>query len=269
MPHIVSGRLRTIIVEDGCVVNHDLSVATPGIAFADSHTVFDFIARRFRGRTAGELFAAARRRFALAASKLTDHRFDRKYGTETSALVENANMRDVRSDNLARGIRYEPTRAAPFRRVMRAARIPAAGSFLDIGCGKGRVCLLAAEHGFARVIGIDYSRHLCETARANVERFQRRSGKSFEADIRAMDAAGYVFNGDERVVYLFNPFDGEVLARVMEHLLASLRQEPREMWIVYHNPVWRGVIERSGAFEAVGDWSAGGGLFAVYKTRAA
>ena len=262
----MSGRLRTIIIEERRVVNHDLSVATPGIAFADLHNVVDFTPRRFRGRSAGELFAAARRRFALAASKLADRFFDARYGTETSAVVENAHMRDVTSDHLARGIRYEPTRAIPFRRVLRAARIPSDGVFLDMGCGKGRVCMLAAEHGFTQIIGIDYSPSLCELARANMEVFRRRSGKQFEADMRVLDATRYVFAGDERVVYLFNPFDGVVLARVMENMLASLAQQPRELWLVYHNPVWRDVIDQSGAFDVVGEWIVGGARFAVYRS---
>ena len=256
-----------MIVEDGRVVNHDLSVATPAIAFADSHNVVDFIPRRFRGRSMGELFAAARRRCALETSKFADRFFDFRYGTETSALVENMAMRDVTSNNLSRGIRYEPTRAMPFRHVLRAARIPTDGAFVDVGCGKGRVCMLAVEYGFVRVVGIDYSPRLCELARRNLEIFKQRTGRQFEADIRALDSVDFAFAGDESVVYLFNPFDGVVLSGMMKQLLASLAQRPRRVWIVYHNPVWREVIESSGAFDTAGEWNAGGGRFVVYKSR--
>lgn len=216
----------------------------------------------------GELFAAARRRWALETSKFADRFFDSRYGTETSVLVENVALRDVTSDNLARGIRYEPTRAIPFGRVLRAARVPRQGVFVDMGCGKGRVCMLAIEYGFARVVGIDYSARLCELARKNLEIFKQRTGRKFEADIRAEDAVSYQFSGDETVLYLFNPFDGAVLGQVIEPLLTSLAARPREVWIVYHNPVWREVIERRNAFDLVGEWSAGGGRFVVYKSRA-
>ena len=216
----------------------------------------------------GELFAAARRRCALERSKFADRFFDTRYGTETSALVENAHMRDVTSDNLSRGIRYEPTRALPLRRVLRAAHIPTEGVFVDMGCGKGRVCMLAIEHGFARIVGIDYSPRLCELARKNLEIFKQRTGREFEADIRGVDAVNYQFAGDETVLYLFNPFDGAVLGQVIGPLLASLAKRPRAVWVVYHNPVWREVIESSGAFDAVGEWIAGGGRFVVYKSRA-
>src|SRR5262245_4761418 len=207
-----------MIVEDGRVVNHHLSVATPGIAIADSHNVVDFIPRRFRGRSAGELFAAARRRFALQTSKLVDRFFDARHGTETAAPVENTELRDVTSTNLARGIRYEPTRAIPLRRVLRAARIPTDGTFVDVGGGKGRACMLAVEHGFERVVGIDYSPHLCAIARRNLDIFAARSGKHFARDIRSMDATEYAFSGDDSVVYLFNPFDDAVLERVLQRV---------------------------------------------------
>ena len=84
--------------------------------------------------------------------------------------------------------------------------------------------------------------------------------------MRVLDATRYDFTGDERVVYLFNPFDGVVLARVMENMLASLARQPRELWLVYHNPVWREVIDQSGAFHIVGEWIAGGARFAVYRS---
>ena len=69
---------------------------------------------------------------AVAISSLADRHFDAAFGTETHAVVENVDLSDVASQNLARGIRYEPTRAIPFRRLLRAAHIPPAGSFVDL-----------------------------------------------------------------------------------------------------------------------------------------
>jgi hypothetical protein len=84
-----------------------------------------------------------------------------------------------------------------------------------------------------------------------------------------MDAADYAFARDDRVLYLYNPFDATVLAAVMARLGKSLDAHPRPMWIIYHNPVWRDVIEQNGAFAHVGDWWLGGCLFAVYRREAA
>lgn len=208
---------------------------------------------------------SVRRRIAIAASALADRHFDRVFGTETRGVVENADLRDVTSANLARGIRYQPTRAIPFRRLLGAARIPAEGAFVDLGCGKGRACMLAVMHGFAKVTGVDYSPELCRIAVRNFDAFRRRTGRNFTSTVRSMDAADYAFAPDDTVLFLYNPFDAAVLAAVLARLRTSLDAHPRRVWFVYHNPVWRDVVETSGLFVRAGDWSFGGYQFAVYR----
>ena len=48
---------------------------------------------------------------------------------------------------------------------------------MDLGCGKGRVLMLAVEYGFARVTGVDYSASLCEIARRNLDVLRARTGR--------------------------------------------------------------------------------------------
>lgn len=205
------------------------------------------------------------RRIATAASALADRHFDLVFGTETRGVVENADLRDVTSSNLARGIRYEPTRAIPFRRVLRAARIPGEGAFVDLGCGKGRACMLAVRHGFAKVVAVDYSPELCRIAARNFEVLRRRTGRDFTSTVRSMDATDYAFAPDDTVLYLYNPFDASVLSAVLVRLRTSLDTHPRRVWFVYQNPLWRGAVESSGLFGRVGNWSFGGCQFAVYR----
>jgi len=218
---------------------------------------------RHRGLAATAV--AARRRIATIAGVLADRHFDLIFGTETRTVVENADLRDVTSANLERGIRYEPTRAIPFRRVLRAARVPSEGAFVDLGCGKGRACILAVLHGFSKVVGVDYSPALCRIAERNFDVLRRRTGRSFRSTVRAMDAIDYAFAPDDTVLYLYNPFDGSVLSAVFERLRSSLGAHPRRVWFVYHNPVWRDTVEASGLFVLAGEWSFEGCRFAVYR----
>lgn len=208
---------------------------------------------------------AARRRIATVAGGLADRHFDLLFGTETRAVVENADLRDVASANLARGIRYEPTRAIPFRRLQRAARIPSEGAFVDLGCGKGRACMLAVLHGFTNVVGVDYSPELCRVAERNFEVFRRRTGRNFRSTVRAMDATEYTFAPDDTVLYLYNPFDSLVLSAVLARLRASLDAHPRRVWFIYQNLMWRDTVEASGLFVLAGEWSFEGCRFAVYR----
>lgn len=220
---------------------------------------------RTRGLTA--TLRSARRHLAEFASRLADRRFDRRLRTDTRGTVENVALTDAPADRRAHGIRYEPTRGRPLKRLLRAAGVPGSGTFVDIGCGKGRVLMLAAERGFPRVTGVDYSATLCNIARANLERVRIRTGLRFEATIHNLDAAAYAFQPGDRVVYLYNPFDAVVLRPVIDNLCASLRQHPRDLWLIYHRPEWRAVIEESEEFDAAGTWCFGGCEFAVYRAR--
>jgi SAM-dependent methyltransferase len=195
-----------------------------------------------------------------------DRGFDGRHGSETHRIVENADLADVTSPNLAHGIRYEPTPAVPFQRLMRAAAIPARGTFVDIGCGKGRTLMLAGLLGFERVTGVEYAPSLCAIARRNLDRLRTGHGLQLDATLHAIDATEYAFTGDDTVVYLFNPFDDTVLSPVLENLRASLAAHPRTVWLIYSRPVWRRVVEESRLFSQVEDYSTGGRVNAVFRT---
>jgi SAM-dependent methyltransferase len=225
------------------------------------------VRRSLRQNGLRHTFRAALRHLSTSISRLIDRHFDPAFGTETRRVVENDALEGVVSPNLGRGIRYEPTRAIPFRQVLRAARIPTGGGFVDLGCGKGRALILAAQSGFKQVTGVDYSPQLCSIAERNLAAFRSRTRRAFRSRVVAMDAADYAFTKEDTVVYLFNPFDAVVLAAVVARLRRSLERYPRTVWIVYHNPVWRASIEATGAFQHVGDYTRGGTIFAVYRSR--
>jgi len=224
------------------------------------------IGRSLRNHGARHTFYAALRHVNSAFSRLVDRHFDMAFGTDTRGVIENRAQADVESPNRARGIRYEPTRALPLRHVLRAARIPTDGGFVDIGCGKGRGLIVAVLCGFSHVSGVDYSPTLCSVAQRNLDIVRRRTRRQFTSSVFPMDAADYAFAAHDTVVYLFNPFDAVVLAAVLMRLRRSLEEHPRTVWIVYHNPVWRAVIEHTDAFTHVRDYPAGGGVFAVYRS---
>jgi hypothetical protein len=50
---------------------------------------------------------------------------------------------------------YLPAEPAAVRVLLSCLRNPTAYTFLDLGCGKGRVLALAAEAGFQRIIGVE------------------------------------------------------------------------------------------------------------------
>src|SRR5262245_4264326 len=85
----------------------------------------------------------------IAFSLLVDLTFDWRHGTKTIAPAELDRLH-VPSPNKFHGVRYQATRARPFRRLLRELALPTGGTFVDLGSGKGRVLLLAAQAGFSR-----------------------------------------------------------------------------------------------------------------------
>jgi SAM-dependent methyltransferase len=199
-------------------------------------------------------------------SLLGDRVFDIRNGTDTFEVVE-LNRLDIPSVNKARGIRYEPTRARSFFKVMNNLALPADGCFVDFGCGKGRVLIMASECGFKRITGVDFSRELCERAKENVSTYRSRRNNGAEIKVVNIDAVDYEVQKDDTVFYFFNPFDEMVLGRVLDNITDSLSTSPRHIWLIYHNPLWRRVIERWTMFNAVASFKLAGGEFVVYTNK--
>ena len=110
---------------------------------------------------------------------------------------------------------------------------PTECGFLDYGCGKGRACVVAAVLGFHSVTGVELSEELAATARRNLETMRWR--KTRRVQVVAGDARRYEVPDDISVIYLFHPFVGEVLRRVIGQIRASLARAPRPLHIIYFN----------------------------------
>ena len=134
---------------------------------------------------------------------------------------------EIKSENKSRGVRYEPTRARPLRRLLRVLNLPKDSVFVDLGCGKGRILLLACEYGFKRVKGVDFSPQLCEVAKKNLAIYKQKKGLGAEVVIMESDVVDYQLQDDENIFFMFNPFDKVVMERVVGNIAQSLRRNPR------------------------------------------
>lgn len=199
----------------------------------------------------------------VAWSFLADLSFDWKYGTDTIRRVE-MNTLEIKSANRCNAQRYGASKEQPFIRLMQRLDLPRNSVFVDIGSGKGKVLLMAAQYGFERIIGIEFSPELCEIARANIETFQKRQVLHSHIEIVECDAASYRFGPEEKVFFMFDPFNGSVLKQVIENLRISLEQSPRKVWFIYHSPEHHNVMEMSGLFQSCMDFNIIGTEFKVY-----
>lgn len=96
--------------------------------------------------------------------------------------------------------------------------------------------LIASEFPFRRVVGVELREDLHHQALENVRRFRHSKARSSQIDCTLADATHYDFPTDKLVIYLFNPFSAEVMAKVFQRLDASFEQHPREIVLIYVYP---------------------------------
>jgi SAM-dependent methyltransferase len=207
-------------------------------------------------RTKGVAWSADR-----MLSIVQERLFDLRYGTDTAAFAELGSL-TIESGCAADGCGYQPTRLRLARRVLSSLNVAPRGAFVDFGCGKGRVLLLAAEFGFRRITGVEFAKELCDIAADNIARYQEKTGSRTDIRIVEADAAEYVVKNDENVFFMFNPFSPALVEKVVGNIARSLKNGRRDGVIIYNNPLWSDVIEQLG-FVPVRDFN--GGECVVYR----
>jgi len=174
----------------------------------------------------------------LAVHGLSEFYYERRLGIRTLGYVDRKQL-GYRSREYHF---YAPTAYRDLNKALRLVAIrPGEDVFLDYGSGMGRVIIAAAGYPCRRVIGVELSEELNRIALGNVER-ARRKLVCKDIEIVQADAAAYTVPHDVTVVYLYNPFEGQLLAGVMELLRKSLEECPRPLRLIFKNPVSRADI---------------------------
>ena len=133
---------------------------------------------------------------------------------------------------------YQPTEPALFHEMLQALPIDFAEFvFVDLGSGKGRTLLMAADHPFRRIIGVELLTELNRVAEENLKKYTSPAQRCFTIESRCGDAREFAFPVEPIVLYLFNPLPEPGLATVLDNLERSWREHPRRVIVLYHNPL--------------------------------
>jgi predicted RNA methylase len=205
--------------------------------------------------------------FGLAADRWFDWRFATDNRTPTA--LENYT---IVGESREHATSYGASRYLPLRRLFPALRalVPGPGVFVDLGCGNGKVLLVAAYCGFEHVRGVEFARELCHLARRNWQHFARRAGRA-ESDcaIHEADVSLYAYPPDETCYFIYNPFDEKILRAVLQRIRASLLERPRNVAIVIcnPNPIYQAVMREQTDFPLVQQFKAWGYPYFIYLPR--
>jgi SAM-dependent methyltransferase len=148
---------------------------------------------------------------------------------------------------------YQPTEPALFREMM--ASLPIAFeefTFVDVGSGKGRTLLMASEYPFRKIMGVELIAELHRVAEENIRAYKSATQRCSQIEVVCADACEFAFPGGPLMLYLFNPLPVAGMRRMVANLEKSLAENPRIVWVLYHNPLLQHVIGERAGFVKVG-----------------
>lgn len=218
----------------------------------------------FRDRSPAEIVAAVRTHgfLRLAWNAVPGHwldtRFDRRHHVRTSGSVyphELGVAADAHEDAREDAHLYDTMPARTIRSVLRSGvSDPRGRTFIDVGSGKGRVILLAAELPFERVVGVEFAPQLHAIAAANVASYRNPRRRCPRIEPVLADATRYELPSGPLVLHFFSPFGERILAQVLANVARSHAEDPRPIEVVYVTdpdsyPIPFGLFDATGIFE--------------------
>jgi SAM-dependent methyltransferase len=159
--------------------------------------------------------------------------WDQVHDTDTCGIIPLSTV-SFQSRNKDAGLEY----SSHHPRIIRAAlaSLPISHqryTFIDLGCGKGRVLLLASELPFRRILGIEFAPALAEIARHNLQRCRWQRQRCRDITVMTADATEYELPLDREVLYLANPFLPAVMSQVINNIERSFQRLPRDLHILF------------------------------------
>ena len=118
---------------------------------------------------------------------------------------------------------------------------PQEKSLIDVGSGKGRVMVAAAHYGFKNIIGVDFAKELCAAAERNINKIKTQFPDT-TFNIYCKDILNYAINADDKVFFLFNPFNKEVMEKFLEKIDRSVKEHRRTIYFIYANPQQKEIL---------------------------
>ena len=163
-----------------------------------------------------------------------DIKFDRKHGTDTSGVIYSKDLSITDSKAKHNAIFYLSAPARVTKYMIASVDVDYEDfTFIDFGSGKGRVLLVASEFSFRRIIGIEISKELHESAKRNVEIYKNSAQRCFNFELNCADATTFTLPKANTIFHFYHPFLPEVLRPVLQNIGKSLKKAPRRIFILY------------------------------------
>lgn len=178
-----------------------------------------------------------------------DEFWDRRFGIHTVGFLPEVGQHGQPDWRAA----YVP---ATYRRIVAALRhvgVSPQDVMVDMGCGLGRAVFAASWLGARRAVGVEIDPPLAAQAQHN-----QRTSRLKARDISFVCASAEDHSlADTTVLFMFNPFGTGTMQTVIRNLEAELARRPRNLRIVYENPLQSAVLNASPYLRCFDEWPSG------------
>jgi cyclopropane fatty-acyl-phospholipid synthase-like methyltransferase len=158
-----------------------------------------------------------------------------KYGSNTFIPIELKNL-TISSGDIKKASRYEAVSFYLLEQLLTAFRkISGETSIIDLGCGKGRMMMVAPHFGFADITGIDFAKEVCEQAITNMK-IKESQFPEIKWKVINQNAEDYNIRSNDSIFFMFNPFNSQTLKNFLKKLDVSCNQSPRTVYFIYASP---------------------------------
>lgn len=163
-----------------------------------------------------------------------DGQFDRTFGTDTGGVIPVA-ATGASGPSVQHAGQFVPTATRVFLQGLEeAVPQPQGRVFIDYGSGKGRTLLLASNWAFKRIIGIELSQRLNDTAQRNIRMYRNPAQRCVDVASYCCDTVDFEVPDEPLVLYLWSPFRGPVLDSVIKRLRASYARRRRPLTVMLY-----------------------------------
>ena len=196
----------------------------------------------------------------LFLSNRSRHPFDRAHRVDTSGLIyadglSSGHEHDIHSAG------YYATAPSLFRgaiehwsATLKQSQLRLADyAFVDIGCGKGRVVMLAAEYGFREAVGIELNPRLVAVARRNLNRWMRRPRVCRQIRILHGDALSLPIPDGPVVLFFFNSFEEEMVRMWVDRLVTAAASRSDPIDLIYLHPEHHNLLTATPGIRVLSD----------------
>lgn len=147
--------------------------------------------------------------------------------------------------------RYEPTPYEMLNYLFEQYQLKSTDHVVDYGCGKGRLNFYIQHYFHAHVIGIELNETFYEDAMRNKDNYLKKHRRQKDCiDFYCCLAEDYLIQPTDNKFYFFNPFSIQIFRKIVENILISLENTPREVELIlyYASDEYQYFLEHRTAF---------------------